>query len=83
MLVPKQLGFKRKQSEPKVGKLHYNPLQKERLTSHIYGLVENGKKTSAKTILQDADVQRRMEHAEKVSKAEAERAWQEICRKLK
>ena len=75
--------MKRKQSEPKVGRKYFNPLQHERLTSHIYGLVENGKKTSAKTILQDADVQRRMKHAEKVSKAEAERAWQEICRKSK
>lgn len=72
---------KTKRSEPKVGERLFNPLQKERLTSHIYGLTSAGKKTPAKAILQDASVQRRVEQVKKRSQAEAQTLWLEILAK--
>ena len=60
---------------------HYNPLQRERLTSNIYAMTGMGKRPTAKEKLEEPSVKRQMSKVADKSRKEAEGEWQEICRK--
>lgn len=71
-----------KRSEPHVGPRLFDPLnpRSTRTTSRIYGLTSAAPKQSAASILEEHGVQRRMKREKEISRIEAEREWQRICK---